>query len=52
MNMEAEALQGVCASAKRDTDPARCLLVSYDAFVKINCLLVCVRDASAIMLSD
>lgn len=46
MNMEAEVLQGVCASVKS------CLLVLYDAFVKINCLLVCVCDAFHVMLSD
>lgn len=42
MDMEAELLQGVCASVK-DTKQTQCLLVSYDAFVKINCqLCVCV----------
>lgn len=50
--MEAELLQGVCASVKETKKQTECLLVSYDAFVKINCLLVCVCDAFNIMLSD
>lgn len=41
MNMEAELLQGVVCKSKRDTEQAECLLVPYDAFVQINCLLVC-----------
>lgn len=38
MNMEAEPLQGACANVKETQNQ----LFSYDSFVQINCLLVCV----------